>query len=57
MPTWIFYALLAAFFAGLTSVLAKYGIGKINSDLGLADQNDYRICFCMHQFIFFERIC
>ena len=36
MPTWIFYALLAAFFAGLTSVLAKYGIGKINSDLGLA---------------------
>lgn len=30
------YALLATFFAGLTSVLAKFGINKINSDLGLA---------------------
>ena len=36
MPTWLLYALLATFFAGLTSVLAKYGISKINSDLGLA---------------------
>lgn len=36
MQTWILYALLAAFFAGLTSVLAKFGISKINSDLGVA---------------------
>jgi transporter family protein len=36
MPTWIFYALLATLFAGLTSVLAKFGIEKISSDLGLA---------------------
>ena len=36
MPTWLLYALLATLFAGLTSVLAKYGISKINSDLGLA---------------------
>lgn len=36
MPTWIVYALIATFFAGLTSVLAKFGIQKINSDLGLA---------------------
>jgi transporter family protein len=36
MPTWLIYALLATFFAGLTSVLAKFGIQKINSDLGLA---------------------
>jgi bacterial/archaeal transporter family protein len=36
MPTWILYALIATFFAGLTSVLAKFGIQKINADLGLA---------------------
>lgn len=36
MPLWLVYALLATLFAGLTSVLAKFGISKINSDLGLA---------------------
>ena len=36
MPQWLVYALLATFFAGLTSVLAKFGIKNINSDLGLA---------------------
>lgn len=36
MPQWLIYALLATFFAGLTSVLAKFGIKNINSDLGLA---------------------
>ena len=36
MPLWLIYALLATFFAGLTSVLAKFGISKINADLGLA---------------------
>ena len=36
MSTWLLYALLSAFFAGLTAVLAKYGVKNINSDLGLA---------------------
>ncbi|MFN8283614.1 MAG: EamA family transporter [Chitinophagales bacterium] len=36
METWLIYALLSAFFAGLTAVLAKFGISKINSDLGVA---------------------
>ncbi len=36
MPQWLIYALLATFFAGLTSVLAKFGIKNINSDLGVA---------------------
>ena len=35
METWILYALLSMVFAGLTSVLAKYGLQNINSDLGL----------------------
>lgn len=35
METWIIYAILSMVFAGLTSVLAKYGLQNINPDLGL----------------------
>ena len=35
METWVFYAILSMIFAGLTSVLAKYGLQNINADLGL----------------------
>jgi transporter family protein len=33
---WIIYALLSAFFAALTSILAKIGIGNLNSNLATA---------------------
>jgi transporter family protein len=33
---WIIYALLSAFFAALTSILAKIGIGSINSNFATA---------------------
>ncbi len=36
MPTWIFYALASMFFAGLTSVIAKFGLKNVPSDLALA---------------------
>ncbi len=35
MPTWIIYAIVSMIFAGLTSVLAKYGLKNINPDFGL----------------------
>jgi transporter family protein len=35
MQTWIIYAIISMIFAGLTSVLAKYGLQNINADLGL----------------------
>jgi transporter family protein len=35
METWIVYAILSMLFAGLTAVLAKYGLQNINPDLGL----------------------
>src|SRR5689334_167623 len=35
MEKWIIYAILSMLFAGVTSVLAKYGLQNINSDLGL----------------------
>jgi bacterial/archaeal transporter family protein len=35
MPTWISYALLSMLFAGLTSVIAKFGLKNVPSDLAL----------------------
>src|SRR5689334_6896277 len=35
MQTWIVYAVLSMIFAGLTSVLAKYGLQNISADTGL----------------------
>ena len=35
MQTWVIYAILSAVFAGITSILAKYGLEKVNPDLGL----------------------
>lgn len=35
METWIIYAILSMVFAGVTSILAKYGLENINADLGL----------------------
>ncbi len=35
MPTWVLYAIAAAFFAGLTSVVAKRGMEDLPADLAL----------------------
>jgi transporter family protein len=35
METWIIYAILSMIFAGLTAVLAKFGLQNIHPDLGL----------------------
>jgi transporter family protein len=35
MQTWVLYAILSMVFAGLTSVLAKYGLQNISADFGL----------------------
>ncbi len=36
MQNWIILAILSMFFAGLTSVIAKFGLKGISADLGLA---------------------
>ncbi len=35
MQTWILYAIISMIFAGLTSVLAKYGLKNIHPEFGL----------------------
>ena len=54
MPTWLIYALLSAFFAGLTAVLAKYGVKDINADLGLAIRTAVVFVYVVANVIFFH---
>jgi transporter family protein len=35
METWVLYAIFSMIFAGLTSILAKYGLQNVNPDLAL----------------------
>ena len=35
-PTWVVFALLSALFAGMTAILAKFGIQGVNSNLATA---------------------
>ncbi|RMG69113.1 MAG: EamA family transporter [Bacteroidetes bacterium] len=35
MEKWMFYALLAMVFAGVTAIFAKYGLEEVDADLGL----------------------
>src|ERR1044071_3180916 len=36
MKNWILFAFISMFFAGLTSVIAKFGLKNITGDLGVA---------------------
>jgi len=36
MPVWIIYAIVSMFFAGLTAVIAKFGLKNVSGDTGLA---------------------
>ncbi len=42
---WFFWALLAAFFAGCTAVLAKIGVGEVNSHLATAIRTSVVLVF------------
>jgi transporter family protein len=35
MRTWVFYAILSMLFAGLTSVIAKFGLKNVSGDTGV----------------------
>lgn len=36
LPNWVMYALLSMLFAGVTSVIAKFGLKNVGGDAGLA---------------------
>ena len=45
MEKWKLYAFASAFFAGLTSVVAKAGLSKLSADLGLAVRTAFVFAF------------
>jgi len=56
MKNWIVYSLISMFFAGLTSVIAKYGMKHISSDLGLAVRTSVVFVFVILNFMIFQNI-
>ena len=56
MPTWILYALASMFFAGLTSVIAKFGLKNVPSDLGVAIRTSVVFVFVWLNAIAFRHI-
>lgn len=56
MKNWIVYSLISMFFAGLTSVIAKYGMKNISSDLGLAIRTSVVFVFVMLNFMIFQNM-
>ncbi len=50
MEKWKLYAVAAAFFAGLTSVIAKAGLKTLSADLGLAVRSVFVCAFVLANF-------
>lgn len=47
MKPWISFAIVSMFFAGLTSVIAKMGLGGISGELGLAVRTVFVFAFVL----------
>jgi transporter family protein len=56
MKNWIIYSFISMFFAGITSVIAKFGMKDISSDLGLAVRTSVVFIFVLLNFLTFQNI-
>lgn len=56
MKNWIVYSIISMCFAGVTSVIAKFGMKNISSDLGLAVRTCVVFVFVIMNFIVFQNI-
>jgi transporter family protein len=56
MQNWIVLALLSMFFAGLTSVIAKFGLKGISADLGLAVRTVIVFIFVTLNFFLWQNV-
>ena len=56
MKNWIAYSLISMFFAGLTSVIAKFGLKNISSDLGIAVRTTTVFIFVTLNFLLFQNV-
>ncbi len=56
MKNWILFSLISMCFAGVTSVIAKFGMKGISSDLGLAIRTTVVFTFVILNYIVFQNI-
>jgi bacterial/archaeal transporter family protein len=56
MKNWVLYSLISMCFAGVTSVIAKFGMKDISSDLGLAIRTTVVFLFVILNFIVFQNL-
>lgn len=56
MEKWIIYAILSMLFAGLTSVVAKFGLKEVSADVGLALRTTVVFIFVLMNALLFQNI-
>jgi bacterial/archaeal transporter family protein len=56
MKTWIIYAIISMFFAGLTSVIAKLGMKNVPSDVALLIRTMFVGCFVVLNAVVFQQL-
>ena len=56
METWIYYAVISMLFAGMTSVLAKYGLKEVNADIALLIRTGFITVFIWANALLFDDV-
>ncbi len=56
MEKWIIYAILSMVFAGITSVVAKFGLKEVSADVGLALRTSVVFIFVLTNAVLFQNI-
>jgi bacterial/archaeal transporter family protein len=56
MKSWVLYAIISMFFAGLTSVIAKLGMRNVPSDVALFVRTMFVSCFVVINMVVFHQL-
>ena len=56
METWIYYAVISMLFAGMTSILAKYGLKEVNADIALLIRTAFVTVFIWANALLFDDV-
>jgi bacterial/archaeal transporter family protein len=56
METWVLYALISMLFAGLTSILAKYGLQEVSGDIALVVRSTFIVGIVWLNAVFFDNV-
>ncbi|MEY4926174.1 MAG: hypothetical protein RI894_610 [Bacteroidota bacterium] len=56
METWVYYAIVSMVFAGMTSVLAKYGLKEVSGDIALLIRTFFVTIFVWANALLFDNV-